>query len=293
MPCANCVDNASLATSAVQTANIVDGAVTNAKLATTVTSDFSASTLVLRDGSGRVRSNGVETPLGTDLMLLNGASAYLRTRGWGSNIYLGFNAGQVVDNMTTGNTALGFNALKSLTTGGGNIALGSEAGANLTLGISNVYIGSVGPAAQGAESNTARIGASNITRTFIAGIRGSVTGVMDGINVIIDSDGQLGTVSSSARFKHDIRDLGDRSSLIHLLRPTSFRYLPSLDASQTETVGLIAEEVARVLPELVARDKDGNIETVKYHLLPVYMLGEIQKLRAEVDALKRSLEDRK
>src|SRR6185295_2102306 len=84
-------------------------------------------------------------------------------------------------------------------------------------------------------------------------------------------------ISSSRRFKTDIRDMGDASSKLMRLRPVTFKYKPELDPSGTTQYGLIAEEVQEVLPNLVARDKEGKIETVKYHLLAAMLLNEVQK----------------
>jgi len=181
-----------------------------------------------------------------------------------------------------GNTAVGNSALTILSTGGGNIAIGDGAGAALLNGSNNIYIGNAGVA---TEDQRIRIGtAGTHAATYIAGIRGTTTAAADAVPVIISSQGQLGTVSSSIRFKHDIEDLAAMSERLYDLRPVSFRYLPSIDPKQTLTFGLIAEEVAEVMPELVARDADGQIETVKYHLLSPLLLAEVQRLRRELDA---------
>jgi hypothetical protein len=106
---------------------------------------------------------------------------------------------------------------------------------------------------------------------------------------MIDSNGQLGTVSSSRRFKEDIQDMGDASSGLMRLRPVTFRYKkPFADGSMPIEYGLIAEEVADVYPDLVAHSADGQIETVKYQVLDSMLLNEVQK-QAE---LIRSLEER-
>lgn len=195
------------------------------------------------------------------------------------------------------NTASGYASLLFNTTGYQNIALGYNAGHYLTTGSYNIDIGNQGVAAEG---NTIRIGDSNQTRTFISGIRSVTTGSQNAIAVLIDSNGQLGTASSSRRFKKDIRDMGEVSSRLLELRPVSFRYI-----GQSEGVhfGLIAEEVERVMPELVVRDATGQPETVAYHELPAMLLNELQKQhatiqeqqglieaqRAEIDLLKAKL----
>ncbi|MFN7979510.1 MAG: tail fiber domain-containing protein [Vicinamibacterales bacterium] len=129
------------------------------------------------------------------------------------------------------------------------------------------------------------------TRAFIAGIRAVTTGANDAIPVVIDSTGQLGTVSSSARTKHDIADLpADVGARLQQLRPVQFRYNQAFaNGEQPLQYGLIAEEVEQVLPELVAMGKDGAPETVKYHVLPSLLLAEVQRLSREVAELRALL----
>jgi hypothetical protein len=117
--------------------------------------------------------------------------------------------------------------------------------------------------------------------------------VANAVPVLISSNGQLGTVSSSGRFKHDIRSLAGETEKLHRLRPVSFLYRADLDASQTRTYGLIAEEVETVWPDLVAHDKDGNIETVKYHLLTPLLLNEVQRQRQTIVELRDLLESQR
>jgi len=119
------------------------------------------------------------------------------------------------------NTGLGTAALYGNTSGHHNTAVGARAGSSLTTGSYNVDIANLGVA---DESGTIRIGDSNQTRAFVAGIRGVTTGVDDAIPVLVDSEGQLGTVSSSIRFKQDVRELGETSGRLLALRPVSFRY---------------------------------------------------------------------
>jgi hypothetical protein len=104
-----------------------------------------------------------------------------------------------------------------------------------------------------------------------------------GVFVVIDSNGQLGTVSSSVRFKEDIQDMGNASTDLMQLRPVTFRYKnPFADGSKAIQYGLIAEEVAEVYPDLVAHSADGQIETVKYQVLDSMLLNELQKERLQV-----------
>jgi hypothetical protein len=218
-----------------------------------------------------------------------GSAALAANTTGGANVALG--TASLEANMTGGaNVALGQGALADNTSGGLNIAIGFLAGSNLTTGSNNIAIDHDGVA---GESATTRIGDSQ-TRAFIAGIRGVTTGVADGIAVLIDSTGQLGTISSSRRFKTDIHDMKDASSKILQLRPVTFHYKADIDPSGTEQYGLIAEEVAEVMPELVAHDKSGQIESVKYHLLATLLLNEVQKqqkmIAAQADLLQEQTE---
>jgi Chaperone of endosialidase len=187
---------------------------------------------------------------------------------------------------TTGskNTANGFNALSSNTTGGNNIALGVEAGARLTTGSYNIDIGNAG--GSGGESNTIRIGKQATHRTtFIAGIRG-VT-VAGGVGVIVDTNGQLGTVVSSERFKGQIQPMNKTSEAIFSLKPVTFRYKKELDPEGIPQFGLVAEEVEKVNPDLVARDDESKPYTVRYEAVNAMLLNEFLKEHRTVEELKK------
>jgi hypothetical protein len=177
---------------------------------------------------------------------------------------------------TTGgaNTAIGAAALSNNTTGNSNIAVGNSAGHALTTGNQNIVIGNAD--AEAGESNTIRIGNSlSQTRAFISGIRGVATGNNDAINVVIDSDGQLGTVSSSRRYKRDIKAMEQASEAILALKPVKFHY--KNDQTNRPEFGLIAEDVAEVNPDLVVRDENGEIYTVRYDAVNAMLLNEFLK----------------
>ena len=124
-----------------------------------------------------------------------------------------------------------------------------------------------------------------------------MTGVNDAVNVVIDSNGQLGTISSSRRYKEDINDMGDESDRLLRLHPVTFRYKEAYaNDEQPLDYGLIAEEVAEVFPELVVFNDENQPETVKYRLLSSLLLNELQKQHAllsgqvaEIDELKEQL----
>jgi trimeric autotransporter adhesin len=173
-------------------------------------------------------------------------------------------------------------ALNNNITGSGNIAIGAGAGGNLTAGDGNIYIGDVGA---GGDSNTTRIGLAKTTqRAFILGIRGVTTGNADALPVLIDSAGQLGTLGSSRRFKKEIKPMDKASEAILALKPVTFQY--NSDDRNTPQFGLIAEEVAKVNQDLVVRDKNGEIYTVRYDQVNAMLLNEFLKEHYQVQDLK-------
>jgi hypothetical protein len=198
-----------------------------------------------------------------------------------SNTAAGFDALPIAQG--TANTAVGAFAFWQLASGDSNIAIGNNAGAALTSGSNNVYVASGGGTP--TETGTIRIGDTAQTRAFVRGIAGVTTGLNNAVPVVVDSTGQLGTVSSSAKTKFDIQDLAaDVTSALGRLRPVSFRYTqPFADGSTPIQYGLIAEEVEQVLPELVAYDEKGEPATVKYHVLPSLLLADLQRLQAALD----------
>ena len=170
------------------------------------------------------------------------------------------------------NTASGRDALRNSLIGNRNIAVGFSAGSNIT-GDDNIDIGHFGVA---GESNTTRIGRPGFqNRAFVVGVRGVTTGSTDTLPVLIDVNGQLGTLASSASVKRDIDSIRQPISALLQLRPVSFFYRH--DTVGIRQYGLIAEEVAEVMPELVHFSADGKPETVRYHFLPPLLLNELQK----------------
>jgi hypothetical protein len=182
-----------------------------------------------------------------------------------------------------GNTATGYQAL-SASTGNSNIGLGAGAGSSLTTGNNNIDIGNSGFT---GESDTIRIGNTQ-TKTFIAGIRDVTVGV-NGIPVVIDSAGQLGTIVSSKLFKKEIQPMDKTSEAILSLKPVTFYY--KSDSKNTPQFGLIAEEVATVNPDLVVRDKNGEIYTVRYDAVNAMLLNEFLKAHRKVEKLERAVAD--
>jgi len=253
------------------------------------------------NGVSALQSNtdGIEnTATGADALMRNttgsantatGTEALFGTTG---NNNTGAGAGALAANFTgNGNTAMGRSAL-AITTGSGNTALGTNAGSALTSGNLNIDIGAdvIGLA---GESNTIRIGA-NLDETpgasacHIGGIYNQSVDPGTASSMAIDASGKLGTAVSSRRFKHDIKPMDKASEAILALKPVTFHY--KSDAKNTPCFGLIAEEVAGVNPDLVVRNKNGEIWSVRYDQVNAMLLNEFLKARRQIDAQQKQID---
>jgi hypothetical protein len=183
------------------------------------------------------------------------------------------------DNTGGNNTANGHAALFSNTSGSNNVAIGRLAGSNLTTGDNNIDIGYNVNGGAG-EANTIRIGNTDITDTFIRGISGATAA--GGAAVFVASNGHLGTTTSSARFKDEIKPMGNASEAILALRPVSFHYKKEIDPQGIPEFGLIAEEVEKVNPALVIHDPEGRPYTVRYEQVNAMLLNEFLKQHRKV-----------
>src|SRR5262249_24627966 len=199
-----------------------------------------------------------------------------------------------------GNTVMGAGAGASggggggpgITTGPGNTVVGAGAGQHIGAGGENIYIGDrVNPGI--SESNTIRIGDSflpilgSTSTCFIGGIFSKV--VTFSTPVFINASGQLGTVPSSARYKKVIESMGKSSEAIYSLKPVAFRYKG--DETNTPQWGLIAEEVAKVNPDLILLDKEGKPLTVRYEQINAMLLNEFLKEHKKVEEQQSKIEN--
>jgi trimeric autotransporter adhesin len=184
------------------------------------------------------------------------------------------------------NTAHGFQALLH-STGSNNIAVGSNAGSSLTTGGNNIDIGA-NVLGNPGEANTIRLGKQGTQKaTFIAGIAGTP---ITGSTVVVNSTGKLGVATSSARFKEAIKPMEAASEAILALKPVSFHYKEEVDPDRIPQFGLVAEEVAKVDPELVMRDEQGNPFTVRYEAVNAMLLNEFLKEHRKVEELEKQIE---
>ena len=205
---------------------------------------------------------------------------------------------QALNNNTTGghNTAIGDGALFTNNTGEFNTAFGEGALNFNTTGNANVAIGAGAGGGVLTADNVICIGATvagnNVSNTcFIGNIRSVTTHNANAIPVLIDSAGQLGTASSSARFKTDIKCMNNASEAILALKPVTFHY--KSDTSSTPQFGLIAEEVANVNPDLVVRDGNGEIYTVRYDAVNAMLLNEFLKEHRKVEEQQAAITELK
>lgn len=151
--------------------------------------------------------------------------------------------------------------------------MGVDAGSDLTTGNNNIDIG-YRVKGQPGESNTIRIGNTDITDTIIRGIFGASCG---GATVFVNNNGKLGTLTSSRRFKDEIKPMGNASDAILGLTPVSFRYKKEIDPQGVRYFGLIAEEVEKVDSDLIIRDGEGKPQTVRYEQINAMLLNEFLK----------------
>ena len=202
------------------------------------------------------------------------------------NQAMGFQAlGSNVDGAV--NVAIGDSALASNAHGSLNTVIGWDAGLSVE-GDDNIYIGATSADGVTAESGTVRIGDPNfVVACYIAGIFGQTAA--SGSPVFIDANGKLGTLTSSARFKDDIKAMDKASESIFALKPVTFRYKKEIDGLGSAQFGLVAEDVEKVNPDLVVRDKEGKPYSVRYDQVNAMLLNEFLKEHRRVQKLEAAL----
>jgi hypothetical protein len=242
----------------------------------TFNSAFGQGALATNSAGSNNTASGAGALFSNDTGALNTATGFQALNGntiGGGNTATGYGA---LFNNSAGNdnTAFGFQALHN-SVASGNLAIGINAGLNVTNASNVICIGSFG---------------SNVSNScFIGNIRGVQTTNGDAIPVLIDSAGQLGTLSSSRRFKEEINPMDKASEAILALKPVSFHY--KSDNTNTAQFGLIAEEVAAVNPDLVVRDKAGEIYTVRYDAVNAMLLNEFLKEHKKVEEQAREMHE--
>jgi uncharacterized coiled-coil protein SlyX len=193
------------------------------------------------------------------------------------------------NNDGSGNTAVGAGALSSISAGSSNTALGENAGHNLFKSDSNNIDIGAGVEGVAGESDTIRIGNTDITDTFIKGISG--TTVASGAAVLVAANGHLGTATSSKRFKEEIKPMDKASEALFSLKPVTFRYKKELDPVGIRQFGLVAEDVEKITPDLVAHDENGVVNTVRYDQVNAMLLNEFLKQHRKVQEQEATITD--
>jgi trimeric autotransporter adhesin len=173
---------------------------------------------------------------------------------------------------------MGFDALRSNLTGDENTAVGDSALANNTTGSANIALGRAAGSSVFTASNVIAIGMDDedVSNSCYIGRIFTATS-SQGIAVLINSDGKLGTTTSSERFKDAIKPMDRASELLFALKPVTFHYKKEIDPADTSQFGLVAEEVEKVNPDLVVRDKEGKPYSVRYDAVNAMLLNEFLK----------------
>src|SRR6266480_2697115 len=229
-----------------------------------------AGTLVLNTGDSNTAvgaaalllntTGGNNTAVGTDALVHNDTGGY--------NTAIG--AGALANNIDSNRSvAVGLGALTN-STGSNNVALGYQAGFNQTTGSNNVYIG-YQIAGTAGQSNACYIASIFNQTSFL------------GSPVFIDANSKLGTLTSSKRFKEEIKPMDKASDALFALKPVTFRYKKEIDPAGTSQLGLVAEEVEKVNPDLVVRDKQGKAYSVRYDQVNAMLLNEFLKEHRRVE----------
>jgi hypothetical protein len=201
------------------------------------------------------------------------SALYLNTEG-SRNTAIGNPA--LLNNTTgTDNTAVGASALEHNTTGFRNTVLGADAGTFISTANNVICIGTHG----NNQSNSC----------YIGNIFGETTSA--GTAVFINSDGKLGTTTSSRRFKDEIKPMDKASEELYALKPVAFRYKKEIDPAGTSQFGLVAEEVEKVNPDLVVRDKEGKTYSVRYDQINAMLLNEFLKEHRKVEQQDRKIQE--
>jgi hypothetical protein len=234
------------------------------------------------DGNTAVGSGALIANTSGALNTVIGAAAAITNTTGASNTAVGLNA--LFSNNGDNNTAVGRGALGGNTSGNNNVALGFGAGSGVTTANNVICIGT-------------NVAGNDVNDScYIGNIFGDTSS--GGTAVFVNSNGRLGTVVSSRRFKEDIKPMAQASEALLALKPVTFRYKKEIDPTGMSQFGLVAEEVAKVNPDLVVRDKEGKPYSVRYEQVNAMLLNEflkehktVQELRNEIAALTSTVKE--
>ena len=246
-----------------------------------------------------VTTGSFNTGVGAGTLVLNSANA---------NTATGV-ASLLLNTTGEGNTATGYEALQDNTTGVSNMANGAQALFSNTIGNNNTAIGTGALFSNSTGSHNTAVGqgagGNVVTATgvicigadgedvdhscFIGNIFGNTSSL--GTAVLVNATGRLGTATSSRRFKDDIKLMDQASEALFALKPVTFRYKKEIDPARTSQFGLVAEEVEKVNPDLIVRDKEGKPYSVRYDQVNAMLLNEFLKEHERVEGLKSKADE--
>jgi hypothetical protein len=213
------------------------------------------------DGNTAVGSFALGANTSGSLNTVIGAAAAITNTSGSSNTAVGLNS--LFSNNGDNNTAVGRGALGGNTSGNNNVALGFGAGSGVTTANNVICIGT-------------NVAGNDVNDScYIGNIFGDTSG--GGIAVLVNTNGRLGTMTSSRRFKDDIKLMDQASEALFALKPVTFRYKKEIDPARTSQFGLVAEEVEKVNPDLIVRDKEGKPYSVRYDQVNAMLLNEFLK----------------
>ena len=250
----------------------------------TATGAFALFSHVSGNANTAIGANALFSDVSGQLNTAVGASAlFTVNNGFNGSFNTAIGSGALFSNTGSDNTAIGGTALGSTTTGHGNTAVGISALPSNTTGSNNIALGAFAGQGVTTSSNVISIGAqgSNTDNSCFIGQIFSASSP-GGSAVFIDVNNRLGTVVSSKRFKEDIQQMGTVSEALFALKPVSFHYKKQIDPAGKSQFGLVAEDVEKVNPDLVVRDKEGNAYSVRYDQVNAMLLNEFLKEHRKV-----------
>jgi trimeric autotransporter adhesin len=277
---------------AIGTASLLNN---NTAQQNTATGAFALSNHVSGNGNTAIGANALFSDATGQVNTAVGAGALFTVNsGFNGSFNTAIGAGALSINTSADNTAVGGTALGNNTAGHDNTAVGISALPNNTSGSNNVALGAFAGQAVTTSSNVICIGVQGSdtdNSCFIGSIFGQTTNL--GSAVFIDANNKLGTMTSSKRYKEDIKPMDELSKALFALKPVSFRYKKQFDPAGTSQFGLVAEDVEKVSPDLVVRDKDGKPYSVRYDQVNAMLLNEFIKEHKKVEEQQGTIADLK
>jgi uncharacterized coiled-coil protein SlyX len=250
----------------------------------TATGAFALFSHVSGGGNTAIGANALFSDATGQLNTAIGSGALFTVNsGFNGSFNTAIGAGALFTNTSADNTAVGGTALGNNTTGHDNTAIGISALPNNTTGSSNIAVGAFAGQAVTTATGTISIGvqgSNTDNNCSIAWIFGASS--PGGSAVFVDANDRLGTVTSSKRFKENIQPMAKASVELFALKPVTFHYKKEIDPEGRSQFGLVAEDVEKVNPDLVVRDKEGKAYSVRYDAVNAMLLNEFLKEHRKV-----------